>query len=233
VNGSAAGRIPGVLVSPVKTFRAIAERPTWWPPLLVLILLFGGIGYVLAQRMDFEDVVRQRIAKQGQEVSAEQIDRGVQMAKRFAPFGAVASALVFWPAVFLILALILWTVFRLLGSELSYPASFSVTVHSMIPLAVAQLLALPVVLSRDKISAHDAQDGILLSNLAFLTPEGAGPAVRALLGSIDFFALWVVVLLVVGYREVARVSWAKAAAVVAVLWLLIVGLRVGLAAVFG
>ena len=41
---SSAGRLIGVLVSPVKTFQSIAARPTWAVALIVLALLGAGIG---------------------------------------------------------------------------------------------------------------------------------------------------------------------------------------------
>lgn len=233
MNGSSAGRIFGVLTSPVKTFRSIGERPTWWPPLIVLVVLVGLIGVLVVQRMDFEATVRQQMAKQNRPISEEQIDQGVQMAKRFAPVGAVGSAVIFWPAVLLIIAVIYWVVFKLLGSDLTYPASFSVTVHSQMPIAVSQVLSIPILLSRQMLTPRDLQHGILVSNLAALAPEGASAALLALLASFDFFALWTLVLVALGYREVAKVSTAKAATTVAVFWLIVVGIRVGWAALFG
>jgi hypothetical protein len=101
------------------------------------------------------------------------------------------------------------------------------------PLAVSYLLTLPLVLGRKTIGFQDTQRGILLSNPAILAPEGTKPAVVALLGSLDFFTLWTLVLLALGYRAVAKVSGTAATATVLVLWLLFVGIKVGIAAVFG
>jgi len=220
MHDSALGRLLGALVAPGKTFRSIAERPSWWAPLLLLALLGSGGGYLAAQRMDFEDVVRQRAAQQHQEIAAEQIEKGAQLAKKVAPVAALASGLILLPASYLLLALIFWTLFRLLGSDLTYPGSLSVALHSLMPTALSALITLPLVLRRETISAQEAQRGILLSNLASLAPEEAGPVVKSLLGSVDFFTLWVLILLCLGYRTVARVSTAAAAGTVGVLWLL-------------
>jgi hypothetical protein len=233
MNDSAFGRLLGVLVAPGKTFRSIAERPTWLPPLLLLALLGAGVGYLVAQRMDFEEAVRQRMAQQSQQLSPEDLDRGVQAAKKFGPIAALVSGAVLIPGVYLLLALIFWTFFRLLGSDMSYPASLSTTLHSMMPMAVSSLLTLPLVLSRETIGVQDAQRGLLLSNLAVLAPEGSGAGVKSLLGSVDFFSLWILILLSLGYRIVARVSTTAATATVIILWLIYVACKAGLAARFG
>jgi len=233
MHDSAVGRLLGVLVAPGRTFLSIAARPTWMAPLLLLMLLGSSVGYLVAQRMDFEDMVRQRMAQQHQELSAEQIDRGVQMAKKFGPAGALVSGIAVLPIAYLLLALVFWTFFRLLGSELSYPASLSVTLHSLMPNAVSALLTLPLIFRLTTINAQSAQRGLLLSNLAAFAPESSGPAVKSLLGSIDFFSLWVLILLSFGYRTVARVSATAATGTVLVFWLLWVAGRALLAWRFG
>jgi len=233
MHDSAFGRLLGVLVAPGRTFRSIAERPTWAAPLLLLMLLGTAVGFLTTQRMDFDEVVRQRAAQQHQELSAEDLDRGVQMTKKIAPGFALVGGLFFFPAGFLLLALIFWTFFRLLGSDLTYPASLSTTLYSLVPNAVSMALTLPLIFGRETISQQDAQRGILLSNLAVFAPEGSGAVVRALLGSVDFFSLWVLILLSLGYRIVARVSGTAATCTVVVLWLLWVAGKALIALRFG
>jgi hypothetical protein len=233
MHDSAVGRLLGVLVAPGRTFLSIAARPTWVAPLLLLMLLGSSVGYLVAQRMDFEDMVRQRMVQQNQELSAEQIDRGVQIAKKFGPVGALVTGIAVLPIAYLLLALVFWTFFRLFGSELSFPASLSVTLHSLMPNAVSALLTVPLIFRLATINAKDAQRGLLLSSLAAFAPESSGPAVKALLGSIDFFSLWVLILLSLGYRTVARVSTSAATGTVVAFWLLWVAVRALLAWRFG
>ena len=84
---SSFGRLIGVLVSPVKTFRSIAERPTWGvgpdrpadrsPP---------RVGVLANQRIDKDDMrqsIKEQMEKsQGGQATPEQIERGVTMGEK-------------------------------------------------------------------------------------------------------------------------------------------------------
>ena len=234
---SSFGRVIGVLVSPVKTFRSIAERPTWVAPLL-LLLIVATVGSVLtSQRMDKEDMrrsIKERMEKsQGGQASPEQIERGVEMGEKI---GSVTRWLVplFIVVVDLLVALLFLAAFRFFaGSSISYKTSFAVAMHAYMPALVAALLALPLILSRQRITMKEAQEGsILASNLGAFAPESLGPAARALLSSVDFFSIWTACLMIVGYRVAAKVSTTAATAVVLSLWALYIAFKVGMAALF-
>ena len=173
LESSALGRLIGVLTSPGKTFRSIAERPTWAAPLLLLVLLTSGVGYLVAQRLDMEQAIRQRLAGR-QELSQEQMDKAVAQGKKYGPIAALASGVVVTPIGYLLAAALFFTLFRLLGSEVDYVRSLAVWLHGLMPWAIATLLALPIVLSRAKLDPTTAQRGLLLSNLA--APRGPGRA---------------------------------------------------------
>lgn len=238
MENSSFGRMIGALVSPGKTFQSIAERPTWgWMPLALLLILATAVGVLATQRTDTDEMrkmVAERIEKsQGGRAAEADVDRAVQMSQKI---GSVTRWLipVFSAVVYLILAALFWMAFRFFAaSEFSFKTSFSTVVHAYMPGAVGALLTLPVILSRERISMREAQGGILASNLGAFAPEDASPVVRSLLGSLDFFSLWTLCLLILGYRITARVSTGTAATVVLVLWILYVAAKTGLAAAFG
>lgn len=232
MESSSFGRLFGVLFSPGKTFRSIAERPTWALALLVLLVLSGVVGFLGSQRMDYRDLFTQKMREAGQEVSEEQLDRQVSfMEKAGGPISAGGAA-VGVAVISLIGALFYWLAFKLLGSEFSYKTSFAVTLHAAMPVAVSLLLSLPVILSRQTITYGDMKRSggtYLQSNLAFLAPEGAPAWQIALYACVDFFSLWSLALSVIGFRAVTRKSTQSVAVTVFVIWLLFVAVRVGLA----
>lgn len=234
MDDSSIARIVGALFSPVRTFEAIGQRPTW---LLALVLLVGiGVlgGYLAADKLDWEGVARQQIEQSGRQLSEDQIERQIDLIESVGPKGMLVGPLVGAPVVYLLIALLFWVLLKLLGADFSFKASFATALHGLMPTAVSGLLSMPVVLSRDELSSEVTRTGgVLKSNLAAFAPEEAGGAILALLSSIDLFSIWSLTLLTIGYAVVARVSRGKAAAAVVGLWAVYVALKVGMAAITG
>src|SRR5688572_5477026 len=93
------GRLGAALMAPGKTFRAIAERPTWVAPFVVLVLLSGVLSVLVMQRMDIGEMIRARVEESGREVPAEAVEQQVEMMERFGwvfgLLGVVATALMY------------------------------------------------------------------------------------------------------------------------------------------
>ena len=229
MENSSFGRLVSVLIAPGKTFRSIAERPTWGVALIVLLVLTAGTTMLFFQKLDFEDMVRQQMAEQGRELPPEAAGQLGMMR------GCAMGAALGFPVIFYFgVPLLFWGAFTLLGGTLNYKTSLATALHAMMPAAVGALLSIPVLLGRAEVSAEEAQAGsVLASNLAQFAPDGASPMLIALLASFDVFTIWMVVLLVIGYHIVAKVSKGKAAAVVLGLWLVAILLKVGMAALQG
>jgi hypothetical protein len=223
MHDSSFGRLIGVLVSPGKTFRSIAERPTWAAPLVVLTLLLTGVTFLTLQRVDLMSAMREQMQANGQ-----QVPPNLEKAGGFMLGCQTATVLIATPLLCLGLAGV-FLLLNLFGGQLRYPTSLGVLAHALMPMAVSCLLVVPVVLSRSSISLEEARGGGLLpSNLAAFAPEDAGPRLLALLSSFDFFSIWIVVLLIIGYSMAARLSKTAVAATVLVLWALLVLAKVGL-----
>jgi hypothetical protein len=228
---SGAGRLLGVLVRPGDTFRSIAARPTWAAPLLVLVTLALAVGWMASARIDVAQLIRHQNEVTGGQLNAEQVEQRIELVKKIEPFGVLAQGLIAAPALYLLCALLFWVGFKLLGSELSYRAAFSTALHGFLPLGVEALLAVPVLWSRASLTQDEARNlSFLVDSLAAAAPEGTGRVALALLGSVNLFSIWAIVLLVIGYGIVAKVSRGAAAAVVLAVWLLGIALKVALVA---
>ena len=218
------GRLIGALVSPGETFLSIAERPTWLPALLVLMLLGSTVGVIIQLKSDPAEMVREQFESIKFDVPQDQIDKAVEDAESrttAAKVGMTLAGIVVQAVIYALVALLFWVAFKMFGSEMDYLRSLSTTVHAYLPFAVGSLLNLPLMLSRDKITFEDVRNGgVLVSSLKALAPEDASAATETLLGSFDLFTIWTLVLLTIGYKVVAKVSTAVASGVVILLWLI-------------
>lgn len=230
------GRLLGVLVSPGETFRSIAERPTWLPALLILVLLGGGVGLALQLRTDPEDMVRGQLEMVKVDMPQEQVDKMIEDAENRstgATVGMAAAGLVIQGAFYAALAGLFLAGYKMFGSDIDYRGSLAATLHGFMPIAVSSLINLPIILSRESITFEDIRTGgVLVSSLRALAPEDASAATEVLLGSFDLFTIWTIVLLTIGFKHVAKVSTAVASGIVILFWLVYVVGKVGLAAAF-
>ncbi len=233
MENSGFGRLISVFTSPGRTFASIAQRPTWIPPVLIVILISIAATAVVMPRMDMRSVIRQSIEDSGRNMTPEQIDMAVEQGAKFAKVGPIVG-IVFQPIIFVLIALIFWVLFKLAGGDFTFPVSFSVVTHGMLPGALAALLSIPVVMSRSTLSYEQVKTGsFLTSNLAAFAPAGTKHGLLALLSSIDIFSIWSLILLIIGYRTVAKVSKGTAIGVVVGLWAVYVLCKVGFSAAFG
>jgi hypothetical protein len=233
MENSSFGRLIGVLVAPEKTFRSIAERPTWVVALVVLTLFAVGVGLLATAKIDMEDVIRTRIEQSNRELSEAEMDQAIEIGERFRYVGP-AVAVIIAPIMFVIMAAVFLLAINLLGGSLTFKSSLSTSLYGLVPSGVVSgLLAIPVILSKAEIDAEMAQGGrFLASSLAYLAPEETSPVMLSLLGSVDIFSIWALVLLTMGYSIVGNVSKQTWATVTVVLWLAWIGIKVGFTALF-
>lgn len=229
--------IVGAFTHPSETFRRLVVRPTWWLP-LVLVLIATIVSWaVVAPKIDMDRTVRDQIEKQaeksGRTLAPEVIDRQVQMSKKLMPV-FFAAAVVGGAVVFFFAALVLWGSAKAMGAEARYPQLLAIWGHASLPSVLGAFLAIPIFMQLPDASlTQEGVQQVVKSNVgAFLDPS-APAALRAFAGSIDVFSFAVLFLLVLGIRRLPGLSKGAATAIPIVLWLVIVIGKVAWRAVMG
>ncbi|MCC6132456.1 MAG: YIP1 family protein [Acidobacteria bacterium] len=231
------GVIVRVFYEPSAAFAELMKRPRWGLPVVLLAIVVLASVFAVTPKVDVEgsvrDALEKRMAKTGQPVSEAMIAQQVKISESFSkvipPVMAAASV-----AFFLATVLILWGAAKAFGAEVSYHQTAAVWAHANLPNLLGALISLPVFLTLAD-GALKQQDipFFFKSNVgAFLSPE-TGAGLRALAGSFDVFALWALVLLVLGFRQFPGLSRASATGVPIGLWVVYVLVKTGWNAVFG
>lgn len=227
---SGIGRLLGVLLAPGRTFESITRRPTWVAALVVMCVAVSVLGVAVHQRTDYRRLTEEALAQRDVDLEPAQLESSVELQQRIGGVAAAAGGAI-TAGVLAIIALLYMVGLRLAGSEIGFRHSFSVLLYAGVPMVLQALIAIPVVLAGGTLSlARLTHRDFLASNLAFLAPADAGPMAVAALTGLDFFALWSLVLSAIGYRLVGRVSPAVAWSLAIGIFLLGIGLRVGMAA---
>lgn len=218
-------RIAGVLFAPAETFQSIARKPDILVPLLILLIIAGVCGALIANHIDFAAPAREAMESRGGNLPPEQMERAVRMSAAIGKVATYASPL-FSLIGLAVLSGVLLLAFRLFGGEGDYKQAFSVATYASYVSLIESILRTIVLMTRKSISP-EALPTILRSNLAFLVDFKTQPMAFALLSSLDIFTIWLVALLIIGFAAVSRLSKEKSAAIVISLWAVVIVIKLG------
>jgi hypothetical protein len=188
-------RFIGILFSPKETFQAVAASPKVLGMLLTVSIL-TGVFTALPMTTDAGkqaalDQQVQSMKSLGFQVTDQVYDQMQKGAGRL-PYTTGIGAFVFIPIVSLIFAGILFAIFNAaLGGEASYKQVYSVYIHSGV-IGVASAAVSGVV---NYFSGHAGS----VANLGALLPMLEEKSfVANLLGTVDIFIIWSVIVLAIG-----------------------------------
>lgn len=214
-------RVVGVVVSPADTMASVAAHPRWADVLILTTVLVAlGFGLFLATdvgRAAYVDQAAASIEAFGGTVT-DQIYAGIQRQAGFAAYLQAGAILVFSPAVVALIAGVLFGAFAVLGGEGTFRQVFAVVAHAGVISLLQQAFTLPVNYLRGSMSSA--------TNLAVFFPNLAeGSFVGAVLGFIDLFWIWYLIVLAIGLAAVYRRRWTAVAGGLLVVYV-VVGLAV-------
>jgi len=206
-------RIINFFFSPTKVFQSLKEKPSWALP-LVIVLIFIALTAVVTV-ISTKDVA---MAKQ-EEVLKERgmSDEQIQQAKAFLTgplpivMGAV-GAIIITGVILLIFALLINVLLPPLGGVSGFARVFSVVSHSALVMVPGNIIRLLLVVLTKSIYAT--------TSLAAFTPNLArNSVIFQILGNLDLFVIWEMVLVAMGIRITNEVKKNNAYLLVFGIWL--------------
>lgn len=188
-------RFWGILTSPRETFADVVARPRWLGMMALVLLVTavctGGFLSTEVGQTAWLDQAVERAQRSGQQMPEAQL---AAMEKMVPYMGIItaASTLLIGPLMWLVMGGILFAVFNAaLGGTSTFRQIFAVLVHSTAPTVLQQLLVTPLNYIRESMSSA--------TNLAVFLPWLEEKSFLAkLLGMVDLFMIWWVVLLAIG-----------------------------------
>ena len=230
-------RLSGIFFEPTKTFMDIDRKATWIGIFIIMAILGMVLAYVMMSHMDTEALVRQQMAARN--MSEDQINQAVAAQQSsplmrnlkylgliVAPIAQIVS--------YLVIAGVFLLVFVLMGAQLNFKKAFAVTIWGMSPAGIVMSILSIVLIFIKKPETINMTQGVVMSNLGGLVDSKAHPVIASLLGSIDIFSLWSIVLLSIGFAVISKkkLTTKKAAVGVVILWAIFVLGKAGWRAIF-
>lgn len=227
---SAFGRLVGVFLSPVRTFAAIAAKPTFLVPLVLWTAMSFLVSELVLTRADWRKVVADGAAHREQKLTEAQIDQAAESARKFAWLWEVIAAAI--PTlVAVITAGVLWMACQAFGWELRFRQSLGVTAHAFLPGIVASVALFALLWGKTTIDPQ-ALDDVLHTSPGFLVSGKSDKTLHGLLSSLDLLSFWSMALLVLGLSAATKAPRGRMAILVVSLWGLYVLGKAGLGIAF-
>jgi hypothetical protein len=229
---SAVQRLWMMFTSPGEVFADIAVKPTWVLLMVILVVLGVATQVIIAPHIDTEASIRARLADRADELSDAQIERMVEQGEKFSKFGPIIG-LVIAPIAWALMAAVFLVMLKIVGSDIDYVRSLSTTLHAYWPPTAVALVLMSILVQRVGKVPQEELANVVKANLgAFMSPDA--PAWLASVAStISIFNIWAVILLVIGFEAVGKISRGKAVTAALVPWVLWIAIKAGLATVFG
>ncbi|HEX3747387.1 MAG TPA: Yip1 family protein [Bryobacteraceae bacterium] len=233
---SEVSRIVGVFFEPSKTFRDIAQRPSWLLPMILVIIAVMGVTTAMGQHIGWDRLLRHQMETNSrfQQMSADQREQNLAMQMKFAPVGGYVGALIGVPLYDLVVAAVLLGIAGgMMGGGMRFKQVFAAVCWSGMPGLISAILTVVVIFLKNP-DDFNMQNPIAFNLGAFLDTNTSSKFVYSLATSIDLFVFWTILLMATGLKAAAGKKLSFTGALVAVMlpWAVVVLGKSALAGMF-
>ncbi len=238
-NDSAFGRIIGTFISPKQTFTAIAARPTFLLPLLIMAvigtLLIGYFTNHVGWRYQVDRQIAQnsRAQKAMEQLPAEQREQQLQtQAKISGYFGYAAGSIGVFIFAVIVAGVLLFIFIIVAGERPTFKQALGIVSHAWLPGIITALLGFLVIYLKEP-STVDINN-LVATNVAAYLPEDSASWMKVLLSVFDVFTFWKIALMAIGFTAVdpKKMSFGKAFTIIFATYFIVMAGFAGLAAAF-
>jgi|ERR1017187_1851425 hypothetical protein len=205
-------RAIGIITSPRATYEKVVRKPKVIGILALVALIMGGSQAAFMLTPQGQGAWLDKQAEQSEKTNkifgiqptAEQTAQQEQVMKKMAPYvgyGALLGMFVFLPIFMLIMSGIYWAIFNAaLGGTASFRQVMSVLAHSAVISSLGAVFGMIMAFALGTITNFPANVGLLLP---FLNEGGFA---ANLVGVVDLFIVWSVIVTAIGFGVLYRRS---------------------------
>lgn len=207
-----------VITSPSEVFQR-RQDGKFGTHLLILTVVCVALFFIFKNAMEpiFDAEFSRNAAKMMEKNPNLTQDQLAAMQKMGGVFAGIGFA-IFFPISVLIVGLALWLVGKGFGATTSFKQSTQIATLAQVPLIIGMILGAvqAMLLPVEKLTS---QYSIGLSAARFMDPDATNAGVLGLIGRIDLFGIWIVILMGIGLSIVGKIDRPKAWAAAAIAWI--------------
>jgi hypothetical protein len=225
----------GLYLSPDESFADILKRPRFWVALAGVLALSIAFCAVWLQKVDPGEFVKAMLEDSGrwEQIPADRRAAILEGAGRSfavqAWVGGVAGPLV----VMLLIALVLLFVFRFFyGGEVTFPQAMTIVCYTFLAIGLVKTPLMLAVMALKGDWNLDPRHVLQANPTLLVDKDSVAKPLYALLGYLDLFPIWNMVLLAVGFGVAVRRPTSSALWGVVIPWAIFVAGAVALGSLF-
>ncbi|MGE5324689.1 MAG: YIP1 family protein [Actinomycetota bacterium] len=198
-------RIIDTFVAPSKTFIDIRRNASWWVPLLIVSIFSIAFFILIDKKVGFDTVAQHMIdnnARMSQLPAAQQERTAHMIALSMKVGGYLSPILVLFYG--FVAAGVLWLTFNFgMDAQIPFPRAMSVVFYGWLPSVVGTILAM-VSLVLGNPEGFRLENPVGTNPAYFLDYTTTSKFTYGMLSSIDVIALWIVILIGMGFALNAK-----------------------------
>lgn len=213
-------KLIGTITSPTKAMKALKLKPTFWLPLIVIIVM-PLLYYVIFWQSYEVQLIRMMESQSqtmGMELTRDMMEMQLNIAKWTTPLGTLVI-----PVTLLVPSLIYFLIGKIIKAETSFKGTFAMVSHASVITAFVWILHMVVTLIMGESDIFVPMS----SAVSLLPADSYGTVTYGILSSIDVFGIWYYIVLFLGLNIVCGYSKRAAGITVAITVIASMGLAVG------
>ncbi len=229
-------RVVYTFTAPPKTFTDILRNTSWWLPFILGAVISYAFIFAMVNRIGWEKMTESGMKqnpKQYDQVQAMPAEQRAQAMRLGMMFTKGFTYVVPWFGLLFaaIAALVLWgTINFMFGGRATYGQVFAVWIFGTLPLALQGILGFITMFAGVDPDSFNVQNPVG-SNIGYYLSSETPKWLTTFASSIDIFWIWAMILVSIGLAIVAKVKRSSGLTVVFGWWILILIIRMGIAAV--
>ncbi|MEE4310367.1 MAG: YIP1 family protein [candidate division KSB1 bacterium] len=219
-------KISNIFFAPRKTFESLDRKPDWIIPLVIVLLITFIVTSVLMPIIMPEQMAKQRAKMEERGMSQDEIDRAMAATEKFSGiFGTVMGVIGTLIMLLIIAALLLFVGNVILGGQTSFKKMFSGLCYSSLISSLGSIILTPIILAKKSMD-------VSFSFASFLSSDASETLIYEFLKKIDFFAIWEIIVLAIGFSVFYKFSTKKSMITIGSLYAIYVIISLAVKSIF-